>query len=250
MAYTVHQLAKLADISPRTLHFYDEIGLLKPAFVRSNGYRCYEDKELLKLQQILFFRELEFPLSQIKQMFEAPDFHPLAVLQDQKKLIEMKKERLEKLLLTIINTIKSMKKGKKPKAQELYGSFTKEQMEQYKEEVKQKYGHTKAYQQSEERTKNWKKKDYDRVQKEGGAILNAIVQLMDRGIEDQEVQQKIHEYRQHIGNFYDCTHEIFRGLGKLYLEDERFTEFFRKIHQDLPEFISKAIAYYCDHNEK
>ncbi len=98
---TVHELAKLANVSVRTLHYYDEIGLFKPAEVRLNGYRYYGEQEMLKLQQILFFRELDFPLEQIKQIVNSPKFNALEALNDHKKMIELKKQRMEQLLQTI-----------------------------------------------------------------------------------------------------------------------------------------------------
>src|SRR5690606_11557765 len=139
-----------------------EIGLLKPSFVGENGYRYYKEKELIRLQQILFFRELDFPLLQIKEMLDSPKFDPIQALKDQKKLIELEKERLNKLLLTITNSIQHMKNQTKMQDEELYGGLSKQQIEKYKEEARQKWGaHTVT--QSENRMKSWTKADSDRI---------------------------------------------------------------------------------------
>lgn len=246
MVYTVQQLAKLANISVRTLHYYDEIGLLKPSFIHKNGYRYYQDRELMKLQQILFFRELEFSLEHMKQMFDSPSFNSVEALKDQKKLLKMKRDRFDKLLFTIDTTMNDLKKNKKQKADTMYDSFNQKEMDQYKEEARQRWGHTEAYKQSQERTKNWGKKDYARVGKEGEDITKAIGAAMSQGVSSAEVQALIAKHHQHIGQFYDCSYEMYRNLGKMYVEDPRFTAYYEKYAKGLADFMCKAIAYYCD----
>jgi DNA-binding transcriptional MerR regulator len=247
MEYTVKQLAKLAGISVRTLHYYDEIGLLEPSYVKPNGYRCYGKAELMKLQQILFFRELEFSLEQIAEIFEAPDFDAAEALADQRKLLAMKRARLDRLMATIDTTLKAIREETDMAAEEMYGSFSKEQMEEMKQEVQEKWG-SKQLDQSEQRTKNWKSADYKRVEAEGKAIVERIASLMDRGPDDDEVQEQIALYFKHISIFYDCTSEIFRGLGGMYVTDQRFADYFRKYDDGLPEFMRQAMAAYCDRN--
>ncbi len=246
MAYTVQKLAQMASISVRTLHFYDKIGLLKPSYVKSTGYRYYEEKELIQLQQILFFRELEFSLKDIQQILSSPHFDPLEALQAQEKMLDLKKARLERLSKTLINTITSMKKKKIIKGDQLYDAFSDEQQKEYQKEAKERWGHTEAYKQSQERTKNWTPQDYKRVQEEGGAILLEIVKHMDKGPESEEVQREIPKYHKHIGTFYDCSHEMFRCLGDMYSQDPRFAAFYEKIHEGLAVFMTKAINHYCD----
>src|SRR4051812_35258781 len=120
MTYTVQQLANLAGVSVRALHYYDEVGLLKPARVKNNGYRFYEDKELLKLQQIMFFRELDFPIPEIKRITDSTSFDMEKALNDHKKLIKIKKDRLTSLMLTIDKTIKKINKKTIMEDKELY----------------------------------------------------------------------------------------------------------------------------------
>lgn len=248
MEYTIQKLASLAGISVRTLHYYDEIGLLKPARIEKNGYRKYSEEELVKLQQILFFRELEFPLEHIKQMFESPNFNQIEALKDQRKLIVMKKSRLESLLKTIDKTINSMKNEKPMSDYDRYGALSDEQVEEYKEEVRQKYGE-KAYRESEERYGKLSEADKKRIGDRGIAITKAVADNMDKGAKSTEVQAAIKDWHDHIHNFYDCSLEIFRGLGNLYVDDKRFTAYYEKVKPGLAQFMHEAMDYYCDLKE-
>lgn len=248
--YTVKQLAKSAGISVRTLHYYDEIGLLKPSFLKENGYRYYGEKELLKLQQILFFRELEFPLEDIGKIVNASDFDVLGALKDQKQLLELKKKRIEGLLQTIDTTVRSLKGGENMSNDDMYGSFTKDELEKYKEEAKQRWGHTDAYKQSIERTKNWTKEDYKKVEEEGKKLTQSIAEHMNKGIESKEVQSLIEQHFNSLRQFYEPSYEMYRGLGKMYVEDHRFTRYYEKFRHGLAQFMCDAIAYYCDMHEK
>jgi DNA-binding transcriptional MerR regulator len=250
MVYTVKQLAKIAGVTVRTLHYYDEIGLLKPSFIKENGYRYYEEKELIKLQQILFFRELEFPLENIVQMLRTPEYNVLEALADQRTLLEMKRARLDGLLDTIERTTKKMKEGRSMSTDELFAAFTESQIEQYKEEVKAKWGNTDAYKQSIDRTRRWTKEDFERIKEEGQAITLSLAKLMEKGVAHAEVQAQIERHFQHINQFYDCSYEMYRNLGNMYSEDARFAENYNTVASHLAEFMRDAIAYYCSAHEK
>jgi DNA-binding transcriptional MerR regulator len=250
MAYTVKQLGNLAHISVRTLHFYDETGLLKPAHIAKNGYRFYGEKELLRLQQILFFRELDFPLEEIKQIIDDPKFSIVEALKDHKKQIELKRKRLTGLLETIDKTIKKMSNKKDMKDEELYQDFDTEDMKKYQQEAKEKWGNTKAYKQSQERTKNWKKEDYARVKKESEDLMNEIVKVMPKGPTSPEMQELVQKWRDGINQFYDTNLEMCRNLATMYVEDARFTATYEKYHEGLAVFMRDAIYYYCDHQTK
>lgn len=136
MNYSVQKLAKLASVSVRTLHYYDEIGLLKPVRLK-NGYRQYGENELLRLQQILFFRELDFPLEEIQRIMNSRYFDMSVALHDQRKLLELKKKRLNGLIKTIDKTLTKINLQNNMDDQELYGSFTKDEMDQYAAEAKE-----------------------------------------------------------------------------------------------------------------
>jgi DNA-binding transcriptional MerR regulator len=242
MIYTVDELSKISGVSVRTLHYYDEIGLLKPSFIRENGYRCYERKKLLRLQEVLFFRELEFPLKQIKEIIDSEKSNKQEIIKDQIALLRIKKRRIEKLIITLKNT---MKNQNKIKDDQLYGSLTKAEIEQYKEEVRKKYD-PKLVAQSEERTKHWTKKDYEDIGQKQSTIALEMAKRMDFGVEDAQVQKLIAQHYALTNLFYDCTFEVYRGLGKLYVEDRRFTDFYDKYKKGLAQFMQKAMNYYCD----
>jgi len=248
--YTIKQLADIAGISVRTLHYYDEVGLLKPSSIKENGYRYYAENEVLRLQQILFFRELEFSLDQIAKMLNSPNFDRKEALKDQKKLLNLKKERIERLLASLEKTINSMKGGDKMTNSDLFGSFTDDEMKQYKEEAQQRWGHTDAYKQSVQRTKNWTKADYKKVAIEGETITRAIAENIEKGIESKEVQRQIEKHFKHISQFYDCSYEMYRNLGKMYVDDKRFTAYYDNFHPGLAEFMHNAIDIYCKTHEK
>jgi DNA-binding transcriptional MerR regulator len=247
--YTVKQLAQLAGVSIRTLHHYDEVGLLKPVRNNQNGYRYYGEKELLRLQQILFFRELEFSLDEIKSILDSPQFDQHQALENQYQLLTEKKNRLTKILKTISKTINTLEGGEKMTDQELYEGLSTEQIEAYKKEAQERWGHTEAYRQSQERVAKWTREDWNRLKAESGAILTQLAELMDQPVTNAQVQDLIGRYHQHMNNFYDCSIEIYAGLGKMYIQDERFKATYEKIKPGLAQFISEGIAHYCQNNK-
>ncbi|HSA84370.1 MAG TPA: MerR family transcriptional regulator, partial [Patescibacteria group bacterium] len=248
----VHKLAELAGITVRTLHHYDQIGLLRPSFSGSNGYRYYEQEELIKLQQILFFRELEFSLEQIKDIMDSPNFDFVTAMQDQRKMLQLKKDRIDMLLATIEKTIRSRKGSTKMKNDDLYGGFTKKQMEEYKEEARKRWGDTDAFKQSEERTKHWIKADYDRVAKEGALWTHKFEELRDKGffMDSPEIQEMIGQHYNALRTFYEPNYEMYRGLGQMYVDDPRFTAYYEKFGKGLALFMRDAMNYFCDTHEK
>ncbi len=247
MSYTVKQLAILAGVSVRTLHHYDYIGLLSPSQKKPNGYRYYEEPELLKLQQILFFRELDFPLSEIKRIILSPSFNIKEALRDQRKFIKMRKERLDKLIKTIDKTIKKINKEINMSDDELYGNFSKEEMEKYAEEAKERWGHTEAYKQSQERYKKMGKEGLKKVLAEGTQISANIAGLMKKGKkpEDPEVQKQIALHYNWLRHFYEPGPEMYQGLAKMYVEDDRFKKNIDKQGEGLAEFMRDAMVYFA-----
>ncbi len=250
MNYTVKQLADISGVSIRTLHFYDEIGLLKPSYVKENGYRFYEQKELMKLQQILFFKELEFPLDEIMKFISRPGYHMQNILSDHKKLLLTKQKRIEKLIETIDKTIISLKGGETMNSNDMFEPFTNDELKTLKEETKQRWGETDAYKQSIERTKHWTKADYDRIKREGVEFTQKLANAMGKDIKSEEVQALIAQHHKGIGTFYDCSYEMYRGLGKLYVDDPRFTAYYERFKPGLAQWLQQAINYYCDVQEK
>jgi DNA-binding transcriptional MerR regulator len=246
MTYTVNNLAKLAGITVRTLHHYDEIGLLKPKRKKANGYREYEEEELLRLQQIMFFRELEFSLEEVKEILDKPTFDISSTLLDHRKLIEIRKKRLNDLIRTIDRTLNKLNKKNNMEDKDLYSGFSKEESEAYAKEAKERWGNTEAYKQSAERTKNLTKEDWARMQAETDSILKNIVANMDKGPESKEVQAEIARHYASLRNFYEPDKEMYKGLGDMYVADERFAAFYKKYHKDLPQFMRDAMHVYAD----
>lgn len=246
MSYTIKQLADLAGISVRTLHYYDQAGLLKPARVKNNGYRYYEENELLVLQQILFFRELNFPIKEIKRIIRAPGFDMRLALKDQKRLIELKKNRLNRLIKTIGKTINKITKETTMNDKDLYGSFSEEEMEQYTQEAKARWGDTDAYKESQKRYKKMTKDDLTRIQKEGDELMKEIAANMNKAAGSEKIQTLIGRHFNNLRHFYEPSLEMYRGLANMYIEDKRFAAYYEKYAPGLAQFMREAMIAYCD----
>jgi DNA-binding transcriptional MerR regulator len=251
MMYKINEVAKLAGISVRTLHHYDKIELLKPANVGENGYRYYSEEDFATLQQILFFKELDFSLQDIKRILENPSFDRRKALSTHKQLLMEKKNRLERMIESIDQTIDSIEGGTKMAKKKMFEAFDMKKIEEhqkkYEQEVKEKYGGTSAYEQSQQKTKSYQAEDWKRIQERMEQLYGDLAHSMEKGPSDEEVQRLIGEYRQYItDNFYDCTVEIFRGLGDIYVNDPRFTKNIDKVQTGLSEFLRAAMHVYCD----
>ncbi len=249
MTYTVSQLAKISGVTPRTLHHYDAIGLLSPSKHSRNGYRYYDDQELLRLQQILFFRELDFSLADIKKIIGQPEFDVISALHDHKKLIELKQKRLKKLTKTIDTTIKHMTHKQSATNEELYDVFKDTEVIKYQEEVKQRWGATGAYKQSMARVGKMSKAEMEELKKQQKELTQQLVEVIDKPIESDEVQELIRKHHQGIEFFYDCPLPMYRNVAQMYVDDSRFAAYYEAFHPGLAQFIYKAIQYYCD-NQK
>jgi DNA-binding transcriptional MerR regulator len=200
MAYTINKLAKLAGTSVRTLHYYDELGLLKPEFRSTNGYRQYGEKAVVKLQQIMFFRELDFSLDEIKKILSQPDFDVLEALRSQKILLIKRKERIDELLITIDKTVKNIKGETNMDIKEYYKGFSDEQIEKYRREVREKWGE-KTLNDSEVRVKKMGKEKFKELQAESDKIFRTIVDNMSKGYKSDIVQGEVAKWRKWLENF-------------------------------------------------
>lgn len=249
MSYKVKEVSDLVGISIRMLHHYDQIGLLEPESVSSAGYRLYTDSDLEKLQQILFFRELDFGLKEIREILDSPGFDRKHALVAHKALLLEKKVRLEKILTAVDQTIKHLEGGTPVKQKDMFESFDMKAIEahkaKYAAEVREKYGAHAV--ESEKRTAGYSKQDWAEIMSKHGEIYSIIADNMDKGPADPVVQQYVAAWRSHITRyFYDCTPEIFRGLGDLYVEDERFTANIDKVKPGFASFLREAMHFYCD----
>lgn len=236
--WTVKQVSQLTGLTVRTLHHYDQIGLLKPAFVAENGYRYYNQENLARLQEILLFRELEFPLKDIQQLLDVTEINRQQVLRDHITLLELKRERLDR----IINHARLLtEKGGEVMD---FHAFDSSQLKAYKVEAKERWGQTAAYAEFEEGYDASK----DRVfAQEMEAIFEAFGKYRFLEVSHPEVQAQVANLRAYITeHFYTCTKEILQNLGFMYVEDERFSaNIDRAGGPGTVAFVSQAIAIYC-----
>lgn len=247
MTYTIKQLADLAQISVRTLHHYDKIGLLNPSRIKANGYRLYEENELLKLQQIMFFKELDFPLIEIKKILSNPNFDQRKALSEHKKMIELKKERLILLTKTIDKTIKKINKEITMKDEELYKSFVRNG-KKYADEAKSRWGNTEMYEESVKRVAKMSKNEMIKIQKDGDLLMKEIVQNMSKGPASIEIQKLISRHYNGLRAFYEPNLKMYRGLADMYVSDPRFISYYEKYAPGLAVFMQDAMYKYCDNN--
>jgi MerR family transcriptional regulator, thiopeptide resistance regulator len=248
MAYTVKQLAKLAGVSARTLHYYDEIGLLKPDSHGDNGYRYYGEEAAPRLQQILFFKELGLSLQDIQGIIDCPEFDVLHALQEHKLALQERAGRLERLIHTVDKTINHLKGTRAMKQKELFEGFSEEKQKEYQEEIIRRYG-DKLVRESDQHWGSYSVEKKAAIIAEQQQVHRDLAAQMGKGAESREVQQIIGRWYQNLRNFYEPTVEVLSGLGRLYIEDPQFTATFNKIHPDLAEFFNRAIQVYCKNLE-
>lgn len=249
VVYTIKKLASLAGVSVRTLHYYDEIGLLKPQSRKENGYRYYGEDAVVTLQQIMFFRELGFGLDEIKNIILQPDFDVLEALESHRKLLAKKAERIDELLATVDKTIKQKKGETKMQIKDYYQGFSDEKIEKYRDEVRCRWGE-KTLKDSEARVIKMSKEKFAAVQAEGGKIFQTISENMPRGYDSEFIQEQVAKWRRWLDNFYHYSDEQILGLGRAYSHDPEFAAFFQKYHKNLPAFITKAIEHYCSRKKQ
>lgn len=244
MTLKINEVAKLSGLTVRTLHYYDEIGLLHPTTTSSAGYRLYDEVALTRLQQILFFKELDFPLNQIKEIMMSPEFDSQEALLNHKVLLIKKRERLNKLINLIDKTIEG-------ELDMNFKAFDTTDFEatknKYAKEVQSRWGDSNAYKESEKKTASYDKKEWDSVLTQGNEIMKEFAESMDRDVTSDEVQSLVKKWQDHItSSFYTCTKEILAGLGLMYVEDERFKNNIDQHREGLAQFISDAIKVYCE----
>ncbi len=214
---SVHDVAQLTGITARTLHHYDKIGLLKPAKVTQAGYRMYDDTALGRLQTILLFRELQFPLKEIKAILDSPDFDLTEALAQQIRLLELQYKHIGEL---ITFTRQMQSKGVITMNFEV---FDKSEIEKYEAEVKEKWGNTKAYQEYRQKDIARNEDSYGKLANELMTIFSELGALKHLRPDADEVQKKISALQKFItDHYYTCTNEILHGLGEMYVCDARF----------------------------
>jgi DNA-binding transcriptional MerR regulator len=241
--FTVKQLSKLAGVTPRTLHHYDDIGLLKPSRIGENGYRYYGEEALLKLQQILFYRELDMPLDEIRKIMGRRDFDLLGALQSHRTALEKQAARLSQLLVTVDNTIQHIKGEKLMSQKGLFKGFSEEEQEKYAQEAEQKYDPA-IVRESNRKWKAYSKEKKDAILAEGNQIYTDMIAAMPKGASSPEVQAIVERWRSHMDYFWTPNLDQLLGLASMYNEDPKFKANFDDMHPKLAEFMREAVTVY------
>lgn len=244
--YSVKKLGGLAGVTVRTLHLYDRLGLLKPAVRTAAGYRLYGEKELLRLQQILFYKELDIPLQEIRQILDQPGFDTITALKSHKRALKGRVERIMKMMETVNKTISNLKEGKMLKHEELYEGLPKEQIEAYRKEAIEKWG-KETVEKSEFQLKNLGGTELHELKENFMTVNRQLEAMKEQDPQSSGVQELMAVHYGCIARFWGTkpTGEAYSGLGELYVQDERYT-----LKQGSPdpvfaEFMRKAMAFYA-----
>ena len=244
MKLQIKEFSELTGVSVRTLHYYDEIGLLKPCYVdEQNSYRFYDEASLERMQEILFYRELDFPLKSIAEILASPNYDKQKALAKQKRLLTLKKDRLERLIAALEQAAKG---------EITMSAFDNSEYEtarqQYEDEVKQRWGDTDAYKESQAKTAGYSKDKWNDVLAGMNGVFAEFAECKNCGnsSDSETAQRLVKKLQDYItGNFYHCTNEILTGLGQMYVCDERFKKNIDKNGEGTAEFVAEAIKIYC-----
>ncbi|WP_404447108.1 MerR family transcriptional regulator [Sutcliffiella horikoshii] len=249
MEYTVQKLAKLAGVTGRTLRYYDEIGILKPARMTASGYRIYGQEEVDRLQQILFYRELELDLESIQKIINAPAFNEVEALKEHRDKLLTKQKRLEGLIESVDRTLAAKEGRMDMSDKEKFEAFKQNRIDEnearYGEEVRAKYGN-ETIDKSNAKLKGMSKDQYEQGEKLGEEVLKVLNEAFKTGDPAGELAQKAADlHRQWLGFYWDSySKEAHAGLAQMYVDDERFTAFYDKEQPGTAEFLRDAIYIY------
>lgn len=252
MSYKINQIAEMAGITIRTLRYYDKIGLLIPSARSEAGYRLYSADDLERLQQILFFRELDFSLAGIQELMNNPSYDRTEALAMQIDWLNKKAAHYSKLARLAQTTLKHLEGGVKMTEKDLFDGFDYEKMQEeqkkYEDEVKERWGNSDAYRISRERTAKYTKEDWEKINQVQMDNMKELCELYQAGVayDDPRVLQVVENAMNFISRyFYPCNLEIMSGLGNMYICDERFTAFYEKFAPGLAVYYNNAIQHYC-----
>ncbi len=244
MSYSVGQVAGFAKVTVRTLHHYDEIGLLSPSSRSHAGHRRYDDGDLDRLQRILFYRELGFPLEEVAVLLDDPAADPREHLRRQHALLSDRIARLQQMAKAVEHAMEAKKMGINLTPEEKFEVFGDFDPDQYAEEAEQRWGDTEQYKESVRRSASYTKEDWQRIMDEGNGIHGRLAALMDSGAaaDSEEATDLAEEHRGWLNrNHYTCAYEMHTCLGEMYVADERFTAFYDAVRPGLAVFLRDAI---------
>ncbi len=253
MEYTVNKLAQLSGVSGRTLRYYDEIGLLKPARINSSGYRIYGQKEVDLLQQILFYRELEFSLEEIIDILNQPDFNQTEALKSHSANLKKKRDRLEKLIKTVEKTIaakeEKLQMTDKQKFEGFKENLINDNEEKYGQEIRKKYG-DKTVDASNAKLRGMSQKDYQAMTKLGEEVLELLEKAIATDDPASELAQELAAKHKEwlMYSWSDYSKDAHAGLAEMYVADERFKAYYDKRVKEGAQFLRDAILMYVGKN--
>ena len=243
--FTVKQLSRMAGVTPRTLHYYDEIGLLRPESVAENGYRSYGEKSVLRLQQILLYRQLDLPLERIKTILEREDFDVLGALERHQEELYRRIGQLERLVGTVEDTILYLKGKKEMSKGQFFAGFSEEEQAVYEKETAERFDPA-IVQASNQKWKRYSAAEKERIGIEGDAVYADLVAAIPLGAASAQAQAAVERWRRHIEFFWSPNEEQMIGLAEGYNSDPRFKERFDKIDPRLAQFVLEAVQIYVN----
>ncbi|WP_377270241.1 MerR family transcriptional regulator [Peterkaempfera sp. SMS 1(5)a] len=252
MGYSVGQVARLAGVTVRTLHHYDEVGLLSPAGRTPSGYRRYGAADLDRLQQILFYRELGFSLDDIASVLDDPGTGPSEHLRRQHRLLTDRIARLQEMAAAVERAMEARKMGINLTPEEKFEIFGEGYSEDYEVEAEQRWGDSEVWRQSQQRTARYGKQDWVRIKAAGDDLNRRLAEAMAAGHapDSEQAMALAEEHRQSISDsFYDCSYAIHRGLAGMYLADPRFTATYEKVRPGLAQWLHDAMVANADRAE-
>jgi DNA-binding transcriptional MerR regulator len=244
MSWTVGELARLAGITVRTLHHYDRIGLVRPSERTSAGYRSYDGRDLDRLQQVLVYRELGFPLEEVATLLDDPGADPLAHLRRQHRLLRERLERTQAMVAAVEKEMEARQMGIQLTPEERFEVFGDADPAQYDAEAEERWGETEAWAESRRRVSSYGKDDWLRIKAEAADVERRFAEALRDGVpaDSAPALDLAEEHRQHISRwFYDCPPEMHAGLGRMYVEDERFTAHYEQLAPGLARYVSTAV---------
>jgi DNA-binding transcriptional MerR regulator len=240
----VGEVAALAGVTVRTLHHYDRIGLLSPSGRTAAGYRQYSATDLDRLHQVLLYRELGFPLEEVATLLDDPSADPEAHLRRQHALLRDRLERTSAMVAAVEMEMEARAMGISLTPEERFEVFGDHDPAQYEAEVEERWGETDAYAQSKRKTATYSKEDWLRIKAEGEDVERRFAEALQAGVpaDSPQAMDIAEEHRQQITrNFYDCPPEMHAGLGRMYVEDERFTAHYEQRAPGLAQYVSTAV---------
>ncbi|MCC5575782.1 MerR family transcriptional regulator [Microtetraspora sp. AC03309] len=244
MSYSVGQVAAFAGVTVRTLHHYDEIGLLSPSERTHAGYRRYSEPDLDRLQRVLFYRKLGFSLEEIAAILDEPGVDALTHLRRQHELLRRRIVRLTEMAEAVETAMEAQIMGISLTPQERFEVFGDFRPEEYAEEVEERWGGTDTFEQSRRRTSSYTKEDWLRITTEAAEALAGFAAAYEAGVpaDGEQAMDAAERHRAHISRwFYDCGYEIHKGLGELYVSDPRFTANYESTAVGLAQYVRDAI---------